>query len=629
MIVAFAVAATIVLSLVSLVAVAIAAARERSVQVGPNVADVRTITTYLLSFASLIATGTGATWTMQAAISWAWSIEGVDVGRTLALGISLAVVGVPTWWAFWRSARRQGTVRPALRSSLVHGSYLTIVRTVAILTVATAGIQATAWILGTSSFDARPLATVAVWLPVWWAHVRLDDGASRLGASPLLVHRLHVYLVATVTLGVAAVSVARLASSVLSRAYVAALHGVARDGAAPEGIASGWGALVDTAGWPDPWRVWAAAFVVAGAVWGGYVVRVARPASDGWPRDVYLYLAGVLPGTVAVLAGIGTTVYQGLQIVLGGQDDVSAVERLTVVPAALAAAMVGGVVWAWHATVDARRAAASRDAQRIVRYLLASVSLAVAGFGVARSVAALARLLAEGGTLWTSSGLRDPLVLGLTSSIVGGGTWVWVTARLHGALRRRPVAERAATPRRVYLTTAFAVALAFGLTSLGVATYLALEPWLSGRGSTWRAWLEAAATPLGIVVASMAIAVWHSATLASDRRLLDTLRPAQRHDRTAATAKAIAPVPSVVLIVGAHAAQAARAWAARWPAPVDVYVRTREDRDATSADSIDRLATAVAPWNVGAGTVEAARPVDTLIVEVDEDETRVTPVARR
>jgi hypothetical protein len=199
---------------------------------------------------------------------------------------------------------------------------------------------------------------------------------------------------------------------------------------------------------------------------------------------------GVAGGAATALAGAGAIVSVPLLAVIGpGRTMAALIDPL---PAALAGAAVGGIVWAIH-----HREARRRSIVENARLVLATLGLigATAGLGVVVN-----SVLSLFSTPLAETGRAGLLAGGLAAMTVGVPTW-WVAWR-----PTREAAPLTGTlARRIHLTVISVIGAVTALVSLIVVAFRLLELWLEGGGG----FIDRIRAPLGVLVATALVAAYH------------------------------------------------------------------------------------------------------------------------
>jgi len=178
----------------------------------------------------------------------------------------------------------------------------------------------------------------------------------------------------------------------------------------------------------------------------------------------------------------------------------------------LAAALVGALVWRYHARLAARRSAATRGTATLVT---SGLALASAATGVGVVVNSLLAVLTDP---LVGSDTRTLLLGGLSALIVGGPLW-WAAWRpLAPRVLDRTSHGGAGNGRRVYLVLVFGLSAVVALVTLLVIGFRLFEFGLGGTAD--RSVLEGVRAPLGLLVATGLVAGYHFAVWRQDRSLL-------------------------------------------------------------------------------------------------------------
>jgi hypothetical protein len=576
----------------SAVAVVLAAARDRVAHADPGLGTARRFFVYLLAALGLIAGANGVAWLLQALVGVVVRAPELTRDTTIALGVALTAVGVPAWLAFWGVAQRAVRAKPHEATFLLRQVYFYALLTASLAIAAVAAVELLDAAFGVANrHPAAPAATLVVWAAVWAFHARVERAEPPTTEAGRTLRLLHVYGVAVVALAVLALATASVLQQVLDAAYRTLVGQVPLWSTTPPLLA-------------EAVRLATADAAVAAVVWWGYGHRLARPATDGWPRAAATYAFGIFPGAVAVVAAVSVLLYQALQVALGAGP---AVERFGVVPGVLAALVVGGGVWAVH---DARARAEvaldpaqARGGRRTSDHLLAAIGLVAVAVGLVQALSAVFGALAPAAATLHGDAWRNPSVLALTLLAVGGPLWAVVWRRLQRRAHAEPDVERAAGARRLYLTIAFGVGVAAALVAASVALYEVVVAVLAGRGL---AVLWDVRTSLATALAAAAVGGYHGAVLREDRAALAAAAP-----RVAARVR-----PEVVLLARRGDAEVVRRFEARWGAGATVW--WREDGDAPEAPNLDVEALVVRLEAVAAQRV---------VVWMGTDGAEVVPVA--
>lgn len=422
------------------------------------------------------------------------------VGRgsaELALGLSLAIVGVPAYGALWRLVRRHLLGDPAERASLAWSLYLTVAGTVTLLMAYVGLVEVGTWLLGAEDFRPAALASGLVWGSIWALHVwmlghpQLAPTGRAAGLAGLAGSAVGLVAVT--------VAVAGVLSFGLEQLYRAVAGGALVEGPATEALRRN---LV---------RV-----VLAGGIWWWYWLRgtLRAPRTTLW--HAYLMLLPILGGLLVAVSSGAAVLHAVLQWFLGVPDTARAAAHFDLLPGALAAGVVGGWAWWYHRTVlgegPERR---QTEPDRVYRYLAAGVGLVAAASGVTVALVALIQALAPAPLAGPDPEGRNTLVAAATLLVVGGPLWWAFWRPLQERVRREGDPERRSPSRRAYLFLLFGAAGLTALISLIVILFVFLRELLEGtlRGTV----LYDLRTALALVLTAGAVSAYHWAVYREDR----------------------------------------------------------------------------------------------------------------
>jgi hypothetical protein len=210
------------------------------------------------------------------------------------------------------------------------------------------------------------------------------------------------------------------------------------------------------------------------------------------------------------LFGVGTVLFVLLRLVL---DTAPAAEAIAPLDRAIAAALVGGIVWVIHARVVAARTDATRRGARLVVSAVALIG-AASGFGVVVNalLAALTPTLA-------GDNVRTLLLGGLSALVIGLPVW-WVAWRPGRAV---PVEDAASTARRVYLVAVFGASAITAIVTLLIIGFRIFEFVLDPGGAGGL--IERIRGPFGLLAATAIVFAYHFAVWRRDRALVQEAAP--------------------------------------------------------------------------------------------------------
>ncbi|MFJ6314302.1 DUF5671 domain-containing protein [Pseudarthrobacter oxydans] len=514
----------------------------------------RRLIQYALLFALVVIAASGLSGLLDRLFTSGTVLASTDVAG-LARSLAFTLIGGPLalllWWFVWRRLDDE-----AERRSAGWGLYLTAMYGVSLIIFTTSLLGMAASLIGRRDGDWAPaLANAIVWAAIWvwhrwmWKHprkptVHLDDVRAVVGS------------VFGLLLG--------------AGAGIAALSG-----------------LLDVAvrGFPltvtvEPW--WYS--VLRSLVWvaGGTVVWWWHWFREGGRRfqtnlvDSIMIIVGVFAAGITALGGAGVVLFVFLRLAFDRDDPLN--ELLEALAPAVAATLVGALVWRYHRTASIRRSPATTRASLLVT---SAVALAASASGVGVVVNAL---LAAAVSPLAGGATRTLLLGGISSLLVGGPVW-WLAWKP----RSQPQSADAIPPgRRVYLIAFFGVSAVVALITLLVIGYRVFEFLLGDV--TGGSLLDRIRAPFGLLVAAALVAGYHFALWRHDRALLAAAQPARK--RT---------IEQLTLVMGQHPDLDALARGiadATGAARVTVWVRADDGGPvlpAAGADSVGAASSAVSP----------------------------------
>lgn len=420
------------------------------------------------------------------------------VGDTagLALSLAFALIGGPLaallWWVVWRRLADESE-----RASLAWGLYLTVMYTVSLI-VATSALVGTATALVDGRWLPDAFAVGAVWAVVWawhrWMWRHPVKRPTRLGTVPAVAGSVYGLII-----GVGG------AVNALGSLFDTAIRG------ASETIAgSPWWRM------PLGALLWA---VAGGAIWWWHWYRDGTSRLRTGLAAVALVVVGVLGAGVLMLGGLGTALFVGLRLAFDPSDPAG--EILRPLGTALAAALVGALVWFYHRRIAAERSAGTQRASVLV---MSGVGLVAAASGLGVIVnATLATLFSP----LAASDTRTLLLGGISALVVGGPLW-WISWK---PTRHVETTEIGGTGRRVYLIAVFGISAVVALIALLVVGYRLFEFGLDP--TTGGSLIDRVRAPLGVLIATALVFGYHFAVWRRDRSVIvaEGLAPARRIGR--------------------------------------------------------------------------------------------------
>lgn len=455
--------------------------------------------------------------------------DNYGLAQSLAFTLIAGPLAGLLWWLTWRNATNARD-----RASLVWPVYLVIMSTVALLTFTIALFTWGAELV-TGRFEAYGFARGIVWGLVWlwhywmWRHPR--KGPTRMvGVVPAIASLIGL----TFAAGGLVFALASLIDSSLD-----ALVSAVTVGAPP------WQSIVQS-------LIWA---VGGGVLWWWNWFRVGvRAQATGFANVLLVYIAGY--ASFALVAfGITMTLVVVLELVTGSPEPLAA--TLDPLGVAIASAAIGALVLVYHARVVATHSVAVVSATRLVS---SGASLAVAATGIGVTVNALLATLTSP---LIDYSIRNLLLGGISALLVGGALW-WVTWRPVSA----SAPDRVATGgRRTYLVVIFGVSALVALITLLVIGFQLFSFILDGGNG--ESFIERSRQALGLLAATLLVAVYHFTIWQKDRASSVTQEHVRRIER-------------VTLVTAGHGAELAEAIRSSTGARVTVL-----KREETAAGEVD------------------------------------------
>ena len=455
-----------------------------------GVQTVRRLTLYLLLFVMVVIAAIGLSGLLARLFDTSRAVvsnDTVGLAQSLAFTFIAGPLAAVVWWLVWRGAAMRRD-----RASLAWPIYLALASTVAL--VVWAG-QLFAWAADGIAGRWMPaeLATGIVWALVWLWHVWMwnhskNSPTRMIGVAPVIASLVGLVL---------GVGGAVMALGALLSSAVDALGALAGSGAVSLGL-PWWVPVLQGLVWT----------IGGGAIWWWHWFRVGvRSDRSGFSNVVLVVIAGF--GALAVcLYGVATTLFVVLRILLDPSEPVVVIVQP--LGTAIAAALIGAVVFVYHRRIVADRPAPVRSATNLVSSGL-TLAVAASGFGVSVNA-----LLAGLVSAMADTGIRALLLGGLSALLVAGPIW-WLLWR-----PGTPVSQRVSTPgRRVYLVVVFGASAIVALITLLVIGFQLFASALDvGSGSSL---LDQIRQALGLLAATVLVAVYHFALWRADRAAAPTV----------------------------------------------------------------------------------------------------------
>ncbi|GAA3214190.1 DUF5671 domain-containing protein [Microbacterium terregens] len=505
--------------------------RDASAPTGHAQSVVRRIIVFVILFALVVIAAIGLSGLLERAMGSIGLITVDDAGLARALAFTL--IGAPLAGLLWWWERRR-LAEPAERASLVWTLYLTAMSLTSLI-VATAALAGAASAGVDGQWRPGDLATGIVWLGVWLWHRHMRRSAAtapgRLPALPVQLGALYGLVVAA-SGAIAAIAVL-VSEALLDVSLV----------------------LAQSQHWVVAFLqalVWAA---VGALVWWWHWFRErAKDAPGAFGAVLLVLVVGAAAATT--LVAIGTAVFVLLRVLF---DTDPLAEVASALDVAIAAALIGGIVWVYHVGVLAGRSVQARRAARLVVSAVALIG-AASGFGVIVNA-----LLAALGSTIVDSDPRTLLFGGLSALVIGAPVW-WLAWRPARAVTPDEAAEPA---RRVYLIAVFGASAVVAIITLLVIGYRLFEFGLDPQGSGGL--IERVRAPVGLLSATAVVFAYHFAIWRRDRGLAATVVRRQSIGR-------------LILITGGDAGEIVQRLRTETGAPVSVWRAADESVRIAEAD---------------------------------------------
>jgi hypothetical protein len=398
----------------------------------------------------------------------------------LARSLAFALIGGPlaglVWWLVWRRAGM-----PAERLSVAWGLYVAGMSVVALITSVSTLLSGFSVLVG-GTWRPQAFATGLVWAGVWawhrWMAKHPERGPRALSAVAPILSAGYGLILGT---GGAVTALGLLLDT--------AIRGLAAGGS----VGHPWWLGVLEA------LVWAAGGAL---VWWWHWVRAGVRHNQGRLAHVAIAVLGILGGVILTITGAVATLYVLLRLAFDPGDPAARI--LAPLGVAIAAAVLGALVWAYHDRVASEH---SPGLARTARLVASGVALVATASGVGVIVNSL---LATFGEPLAGSSARTLLLGGISSLVVGGPLW-WLSWK---PTRPAAPAEHSAG-RRIYLITVFGLSAVSALITLLVLGFRLFEFALADDPGG--ALIDRVRAPLGLFIATALVAAYHFSVWRQDR----------------------------------------------------------------------------------------------------------------
>jgi hypothetical protein len=411
----------------------------------------------------------------------------------LAIGASLAIVGIPLWFLHWRIVQKHVHEMAVETRSLSRKIYIYLTLAVAAVLFVISAVNILEWIMRVDNgFSGYHWGAVIVWSAVWYFYWRLESQEGQPSRDTLGVRRLYLYLGSLGALVMVAIGAGRIVQFILFAGYDA-LFSTSLVASSGTGI------------WRPAMGTMIAILLVGGAVWATHWLWFARRDYGSALRQVYLYIFAILGGVVTGLVGLGMIVNGVLSWLLGVPMNESLANYFRFMPGAIATLSVGFGLWAYHWSVVKVEAEASMEesqgAQRFYAYVLTLIGLIGLGIGIGiASNTAFAiltessRAIVAGRDLW-----RAPFAMAITLAILGGPIWFYYWNMAQKRMTEIGSDERRCLTRRMFTFIVLGIGVLALLGSVSTLLFVFLRDLLDLGLSLQTA--RDARTPLSFIIA--------------------------------------------------------------------------------------------------------------------------------
>lgn len=464
---------------------------------------IRRVFVYLIMLSMLAVVAIGLGGLIDAALPE--SGELVDSSADAARSISFVIVGLPILAGLALYTARRLKADPREQESTGWAFYLTVALLSSLLvTMALVG-AAFSEIASGDTPERTTTITAVIWAGIWTAHWLILRRFPPKGAQVHVLVGSAIGLIWAFTGAIATVSA--LATTIYDGLFLDSLIGGGIDDLLRP-------AMILAVGLP---------------VWWWYWFRHSRTADRTLLWNVYTLLLGVLGGVVVAVTGAGIMLFGFLEWFLG-KVTISAAAHFDAVPAALAALLVGGAVWTYHAHVIGDRQDRSRDeVDRVYDYLVAAAGLVISASGVSTLIATALRGMGSRGFVATE-GIGSTMAAALTLLAIGVPLWWHYWSTVQQYRRTNPKDELSSITRRIYIVGLFGVAAVIAVVSLIVIVFIVVEDVLDGAVGSGT--VNDSAIAIALLATAGALAWYHFAVFREDREGMPTSESAEEeHSR--------------------------------------------------------------------------------------------------
>ncbi|MSQ12497.1 MAG: hypothetical protein EXR48_07440 [Dehalococcoidia bacterium] len=474
----------------------------------PGIGTARRLYLYVVALAALMAGANGLVQIGRFVLDDLFGSPAISQSTTqLAIGLALAIVGLPLWAWHWRMAARALQEHPSEAGALLRKLYVYAVLGIAVGLLLHAATGLAQWILRAHDFSGYHWAAVVAWSVVWAFYWRVEAREGQPNDPALAVRRLYVYIASGVMLAVLATGAARVVHILLLSGYDALASAAV--------LAPG-----DNGLWREAVRTALASALVCGVGWGFHWLRLAWTDRGSTLRRLYMAGYASIGGLATAMVATGVVVY-GLLIWGFGAVGAGAAEHFRFFPGTIASLSAGLAVGVYHFGLARDEEAQAKQERREVGqwypYILAAAGLALLAVGVASAVATAVLVLtgARDGILVNAGEWRKGIALVVTLWLLGGPLWqrYWLGAQQRVAAGAE---ERVSPPRRTLELLAVGAGLLAFLGSLSHMLFVVLRDLLDG--DLGRMTVHDATVSLGILAAVAVFVPYYWLVYRSDQR---------------------------------------------------------------------------------------------------------------
>lgn len=482
--------------------------RRPSAEEDHGIGTARRLYLYIVALAALAAGASGLVQIGQFVLDGLFGGAAISPSNTrLAIGLALAIVGLPLWAWHWQMASRALRENPSEAGALLRKLYVYAALGVATGLLLHAAIGLLQWAFLARDFGGYHWSAVVVWSVVWVFYWHAESREGQPSDDAMAVRRLYLYVASGATLAVLATGAARVVHLLLLSGYDALTSAAVL---APN----------DAGLWHDGVRKALAAALVGGTGWAFHWLRLAWTDRSSALRRLYLAGYGSIGGAATAMAATGIAVY-GLLVWGFGAAGATVAEHFRFFPGAIASLAAGLAVGIYHYGMARREAGEAKEEWAGVGhwypYILAAAGLALLAIGIATAAGTAVGVLAGISTdiLVTAGSWKKGFALAVTLWVLGAPLWqrYWLGAQRRVAAGTE---ERVSPPRRGMVLLAVAVGLLALLGSLSHVLFVVLRDLLDG--DLGRVTVQDARISLGILAAVAMFLPYYWLTYRADQR---------------------------------------------------------------------------------------------------------------